>query len=114
MANSNQKSGFGFLKSWGAGLTNWTEKWIPDALVIVWILSIITFIMALIWGRCGACRRPVQAWGKGFWILLKFAMQMCLIMMTGYILALLTTGTGGYLNRISQAGRTKKSPGRPL
>ena len=26
-------------------------------------------------------------WGQGFWSLLEFAMQMCLIMMTGYILA---------------------------
>ena len=49
MADSNQN----FLKSWGGGLTTWTEKWIPDALVIVWILSIITFIMALIWGDVG-------------------------------------------------------------
>jgi short-chain fatty acids transporter len=29
----------------------------------------------------------VQYWGNGFWVLLSFAMQMCLIIMTGYILA---------------------------
>ena len=86
MAANNQQSGLAFLKDWGAGLTNWTERYIPDALVIVWILSIITFIMALIWGDVGPAK-AVQAWGKGFWILLKFGMQMCLIMMTGYILA---------------------------
>ena len=76
-----------FLKNWGDSLTNWTERWIPDALVIVWILSIITFIMALIWGDTNA-HGALMAWGKGFWALLKFGMQMCLIMMTGYILAL--------------------------
>ncbi|MBN2123670.1 MAG: short-chain fatty acid transporter [Deltaproteobacteria bacterium] len=86
MAANEQRSGLDFLKDWGAGLTNWTEKWIPDALVIVWILSIITFIMALIWGDASPAQ-AVQAWGKGFWVLLQFAMQMCLIMMTGYILA---------------------------
>jgi short-chain fatty acids transporter len=86
MANGNQKSGLDFLKSWGGGLTTWTERYIPDALVIVWILSVITFILALIWGDVGPAK-AVQAWGKGFWVLLKFAMQMCLIMMTGYILA---------------------------
>ena len=75
-----------FLKNWGDSLTNWTERWIPDALVIVWILSIITFIMALIWGDTNA-HGALMAWGKGFWALLKFGMQMCLIMMTGYILA---------------------------
>jgi short-chain fatty acids transporter len=86
MAEIKQKSGLDFLKDWGAGLTRWTEKYIPDALVIVWILTIITFIMALIWGDVGPSE-AVQAWGNGFWALLGFAMQMCLIMMTGYILA---------------------------
>ncbi|RLB84164.1 MAG: short-chain fatty acid transporter, partial [Deltaproteobacteria bacterium] len=86
MAANNKKSGLEFLKDWGGALTNWTERWIPDALVIVWVLSIITFLMALIWGDVGP-KGAVVAWGKGFWILLKFAMQMCLIMMTGYILA---------------------------
>jgi short-chain fatty acids transporter len=104
MANSNQKSGLDFLKSWGGGLTTWTEKYIPDALVIVWILSVIAFIMALIWGDVGPAK-AVQAWGKGFWVLLKFAMQMCLIMMTGYILACsgpvraLLNGISGWANK---------------
>ena len=93
MADNNDRKGLTFLKDWGGGLTNWTERYIPDALVIVFILSIITFIFALIWGfkpEVGLMDRAmgsVQAWGKGFWVLLKFGMQMCLIMMTGYILA---------------------------
>lgn len=106
MANSNQKSGLEFLKSWGGGLTNWTERWIPDALVIVWILSIITFIMALIWGDVGPAK-AVQAWGKGFWILLQFGMQMCLIMMTGYILAC-SPPVRWLLNRISSWANKEK------
>ncbi len=85
--------GRGRDKDWGDGLTRWTERWIPDALVIVIVLSIVTYILALIWGfkpKVGLESRAyqsVQAWGKGFWELLTFAMQMCLIMMTGYILA---------------------------
>ena len=31
---------FEFLKDWGDALTRWTERWIPDALVIVIVLSI--------------------------------------------------------------------------
>lgn len=93
MAQGEKSDKLGFLKTWGGGLTNWTEKWIPDAIVIVFILSIITFIFALIWGfkpEVGIWSRAygsIQAWGNGFWVLLQFAMQMCLIMMTGYILA---------------------------
>jgi len=93
MAQEEKSEKLGFLKAWGGGLTNWTERYIPDALVIVFILSIITFIFALIWGfkpevgLMGRAYGSVQAWGNGFWALLRFAMQMCLIMMTGYILA---------------------------
>jgi len=87
------KGSFEFLKDWGDALTKWTERWIPDALVIVIILSIVAYIFAIIWGfkpevSIGSrAYQSIQAWGKGFWVLLEFAMQMCLIMMTGYILA---------------------------
>jgi short-chain fatty acids transporter len=82
-----------FLKDWGDGMTRWTERWIPDALVIVIVLSLVTYLFAIIWGfkpevSLGSrAYESIQAWGKGFWELLAFAMQMCLIMMTGYILA---------------------------
>ena len=84
---------FEFVKDWGEALTRWTERWIPDALVIVIVLSLVTYIMALFWGfkpGIGLGTRAfesIKAWGNGFWALLEFAMQMCLIMMTGYILA---------------------------
>jgi short-chain fatty acids transporter len=87
------RGSFDFLKEWGDALTIWTQRWIPDALVIVIVLSLVAYIFTLIWGfkpEVGVGSRAyqsVQAWGKGFWVLLEFAMQMCLIMMTGYILA---------------------------
>jgi short-chain fatty acids transporter len=85
MAQASSTS-FETLKNWGDGMTRWSEKWIPDALVIVWILTIIAFILTFIWGKTTPLG-AVIAWGKGFWALLEFGMQMCLIMMTGYILA---------------------------
>ena len=94
MDKKSERSSLEFLKDWGGGLTNWTEKWIPDSLVIVWILTIIAYVMSLIWGFGnevsfgGRLYGGIEAWGKGFWAYLSFAMQMCLIMMTGYILAL--------------------------
>ena len=84
---------FEFVKSWGDGMTSWTERWVPDAFVIVIVLSFVTYLFAIIWGfkpEVGLGTRAyesIQAWGRGFWELLAFAMQMCLIMMTGYILA---------------------------
>ena len=104
------RGAFEFLKDWGDALTRWTEHWIPDALVIVIVLSFVAYILALIWGfkpEIGLGSRAyqsVQAWGKGFWELIAFAMQMCLIMMTGYILACsppvrrLMNGIAGWAN----------------
>jgi short-chain fatty acids transporter len=91
--NEEVRGTFEFLKDWGDGLTRWTERWIPDALVIVIVLSIVAYILALIWGfkpevSLGSrAFESIKAWGNGFWALLEFSMQMCLIMMTGYILA---------------------------
>ena len=82
-----------FLKDWGDGMSRWTERWVPDAFVIVIIVSVFTFVSALIWGfkpEVGVGTRAlesVQAWGRGFWDLLTFGMQASLVMMTGYILA---------------------------
>ncbi|MGC8908685.1 MAG: short-chain fatty acid transporter [Desulfomonilaceae bacterium] len=86
MTQQKDRTSFEFLKDWGDGLTRWSERWIPDALVIVWILSFIAFALALLFGNATP-KQAVIAWGKGFWVLLEFGMQMCLIMMTGYILA---------------------------
>lgn len=94
MAAVQKQTGQEGLAGAGIALTRWTERWIPDALVIVFILSMIAYVLALIWGfkaEVGFGSRlygGVVAWGKGFWLYLQFAMQMCLIMMTGYILAL--------------------------
>ena len=86
MAEPQTASAFEFLKDWGDGLTRWSERWIPDALVIVWILTMISFALALLFGNATP-KSAILAWGKGFWVLLEFGMQMCLIMMTGYVLA---------------------------
>ena len=83
---TNRQRNSNILQRWGAVLTTWTERWIPDALVIVWILTAVCFIFALIWGDASPVS-AVKAWGNGFWVLLEFGMQVCLTMMTGYIAA---------------------------
>jgi len=48
------------FKRLGDSLTRWTERWIPDALVIVIILSFVAYVFALIWGF-----KPEVAFGTG-------------------------------------------------
>jgi short-chain fatty acids transporter len=69
-----------------AALSGWSVRWIPDPLVIAVALSLVTFALAL----ATTDATPVallRAWGDGFWGLNEFAMQMCLIIVTGSILA---------------------------
>ena len=67
-------------------LTAWSTRWVPDAYVIAVLLSALAFVLGLVFTDSSPFQL-LQAWGSGFWELLSFAMQMCLIIVTGYILA---------------------------
>ncbi len=72
------------------GITNkfieWSLNWIPDSMVFVLALTIIVFIMALIFTNHGVWAL-VNDYAKGFWELLTFGMQMCIMMVTGFVIA---------------------------
>jgi len=73
-------------------LNRWSDRYLPSALGIAVLLTFVTFLLASVFGFQDApmAARPlraVQAWGGGLWGLLAFAMQMCLVMLTGYIVA---------------------------
>lgn len=73
-------------------LNRWSDRFLPSALGIAVVLTFLTFLLACLFGFPGvsAAARPlraVAAWGAGLWGLLAFAMQMCLVMLTGYVVA---------------------------
>ena len=64
------------------------ERWLPDAFLFAIVLTIVVFIAAMIGTGVG----PLQVlsyWGSdsGFWGLLAFTMQMCLVVVLGSALA---------------------------
>jgi short-chain fatty acids transporter len=67
-------------------LTDWAERWIPDAFIFA---LLATFIVALAARATTGAPVPaiVDAWGRGFWDLIPFTLQMSLIIMTGHVLA---------------------------
>ncbi|MDQ0285334.1 short-chain fatty acids transporter [Desulfofundulus luciae] len=75
-------------------LTGMAERYVPDSYVIVLILTFVTFILGLLLTNSTPLDL-VADWGKGFWVLLEFAMQMTLIVVTGYALA-----TTPFVNRV--------------
>ena len=64
---------------------SWAEKWFPDS----WVFAVVgIFIVVLAAFAIGA---PVQetskAFGKGFWSLIPFTMQMAFVVIGGYVVA---------------------------
>ena len=68
------------------GLTRWSIRWIPNSFIIACILTILVFVAAVSLTNANFLQ-CVGFWGDGFWSLLSFGMQMCLIVFTGYIVA---------------------------
>ena len=75
-----------FITRMGNSCLRFSLKYMPDASIFAVVLTII----ALMRGITLAKQTPVQMighWGKGFWELLAFAMQMALIVVTGSAIA---------------------------
>jgi short-chain fatty acids transporter len=66
--------------------SKYSVRFIPDALVFVLALTVIAYIMALVLTTRGPLEL-VDDWVKGFWVLLTFGMQMCVLMITGFAVA---------------------------
>lgn len=67
-------------------LTTWSTRWVPDAWVIAVLLTGFVFALGLACTDSGPFDL-LRSWGSGFWELLSFGMQMCLVILTGYVLA---------------------------
>src|SRR5205823_10747889 len=68
-----------------ARFTARTEKWIPDAFVFALIATAIVVIAGLL--VSGSVPAVLDSWGKGFWELLPFTLQMSMVIITGYVVA---------------------------
>ena len=64
--------------------TEWSLNWVPDSMVFVLALTLIIFGAGLIFTDHGPIEL-VDDYAKGFWVLLTFAMQLSLLMLTGFV-----------------------------
>ncbi|WKE66868.1 TIGR00366 family protein [Gallaecimonas kandeliae] len=68
------------------GAVRLVERYLPDPFVLVMLLTLLVLGLAI--GVEGmAPMAAVNTWGKGFWNLLTFAMQMALILVLGHLVA---------------------------
>jgi short-chain fatty acids transporter len=63
----------------------WSERWIPDAYVFAALAVVLVAIAAIALGS--PVVQTAKAFGDGFWSLIPFTMQMCFIIIGGYIVA---------------------------
>lgn len=71
----------------GRLFTDSYKRNMPDAFVFALILTLFCALAALVFMPVGVMD-VLNAWYKGFWLLLEFGMQMVLLVITGYSIAL--------------------------
>lgn len=106
MVNQARGAKQGFMEAIGHRISGNVQKWLPNPFLFASILTFIAYIM----GITIASQSPMEMikhWYSGFWNLLTFAMQMVLILVTGYVLAY-----HSYTRRIIRALARVPSTGR--
>ncbi|MFO7884523.1 MAG: short-chain fatty acid transporter [Desulfobacteraceae bacterium] len=74
------------IRGIGKIFDEWAHRWMPNPMLFAILLTFIAYILGLIFTESGPFEM-IQHWNKGFWALLQFGMQMCLILVTGHALA---------------------------
>ena len=69
----------------GLAISDWTERWFPDAFIFALLAIVIVFVAGLLLGKTPA--QMTTYFGNGFWSLITFTMQMALIVIFGYVVA---------------------------
>jgi short-chain fatty acids transporter len=73
------------LADLGSALTNWMERWFPDAFIFAALITVIVFLAG--WALGCPASDLANSFGEGFWGLVPFTMQMVMIIMGGYVMA---------------------------
>ena len=90
-------------------LVRLVDRYLPDPYIFVLILTLVAAVAAMaVEGQSPVA--VMDMWGKGFWNLLTFSMQMLLVPITGFMLAS-TPLVKGILDKLAALART---PGQAI
>lgn len=92
------------LERLGQRFTDMFRRNMPDAFVFALILTLITAGVALSWMKASPME-VIIAWYDGFYTLLEFGMQMVLLIVTGYSIAL-SPFIQKYIDRLATSFQT--------
>jgi short-chain fatty acids transporter len=91
------------LASAGLRLSAWFERWFPDAFALA--LVAVALVFAASAAVSGSVADTAQWFGAGFWDLVAFTMQMTMIIVTGYVVAV-APPVYAVIRRIASVPRT--------
>ena len=76
------------IRKMGDLFAGWARRWMPDPFLFAVLLTFLTFGLGVVATPAGPGEMLDHWLGpKGFWRLLSFSMQMCMILVTGHALA---------------------------
>ena len=85
MSQARENAPSARLAAIGLRLSDWFERWFPDAFALALSAVAIVFLATLATGSSPT--QAAQWFGAGFWDLVAFTMQMSMIVVTGYAVA---------------------------
>jgi short-chain fatty acids transporter len=95
----------GAFARFGIALADLSERWFPDALVFALIAIIVVFVAGLSLGsRVGDL---VGDFGEGFWQLIPFTLQMAMVIIGGYVVAV-SPPVARIIRRLSEIPHTPR------
>jgi short-chain fatty acids transporter len=89
----------------GVALADLSERWFPDALVFALIAIIVVFVGGLTLGSTAV--ELVTDFGDGFWQLVPFTLQMAMVIVGGYVVAV-SPPVARIIRRLAEFPRTPR------
>lgn len=71
----------------GRLFTHIAERYLPDAFVFLFFLTLVVLGLGIVWGDGHAPRQVLDYWGNGFFSIYEFTCQIILVLVSGYALA---------------------------
>ncbi|UWQ18959.1 short-chain fatty acid transporter [Jannaschia sp. M317] len=99
----------GFIGRLTGALDAFIQRWLPEPLVIVILLTFFVFAAGILFEGASPVAM-IGYFGDGFWNLLTFAMQMALVLVTGFVFA--STPLFGRL--LGAIARRASTPGQAI
>lgn len=73
------------LQRFAIKVSDWSEKWFPDSYIFALLGVIIVAIASMAIGA--PAQQVALSFGDGFWSLIPFTLQMCMLIVVGYVVS---------------------------